>query len=357
MVLGTMKGAAGGLWIRRCLSIGGCALVGAALLCARPSIAASRSRLRVTTQHVTALRGALPRVWQVALLPGGGFAVLSGTFTNNDSLLGIFTESGVLVKNLAGTSVPTGLGNLTSVNADSRGDLWVGAFLPPEVAQFTRSGLVSVRSVPKLKIEYSLALDEARRCLYVAGCDPEGSGGSVSCLLVHQFTIDGLKLRGSFLQMDPSVVRNMQVTMQSVDIGIDSGGTVWAVDSPALALYKINPASGHVSRYAIRSQIARPPGKLVQRPDPAYFGSYVRSVFLPTAVIASSDWVAVCVRRSGDLATAGYFLEIFKSSGEQVGEDVTAPGGLVGRGSGDTLLFSKPGEHGPVLMEAVISGL
>jgi hypothetical protein len=356
MALATMKGAACGLWIRRCRWIGGRALVGAVLLCARPSIAASRARLRISTRRFITLRGALPRAWQVALLPGGGFAVLSGTFTGNDSLLGIFTRSGVLVKNLAGTSVPAGLGSLTSVYVDGRGDLWVGALMPPEVAQFTRNGLVSVRLVPKLKIEYSLALDEARRYLYVAGCDPEGPGGNVSCLLVHQFTADGLKLRKSFLQMDPSIVRNMQVTMQSVDIDVDGVGTVWAVDSPALVLYKINPASGHVSRYAIRSQIARPPGKLIQSGDPRYFGSYIRSLFLPTAVIACGDWVAVCVRRAGDSATAGYFLEIFKSSSEQVGEDVAAPGELVGKGSGDTLLFSKPGKHGPILIEAVIPG-
>jgi hypothetical protein len=286
---------------------------------------------------------------QVAALPGGGFAVFSELATENFVSLGIFGSSGGLVKNVAGTSVPTGLPRLSSLQVDSSGLLWVTTLNPAEVARFNQNGLLSVDTLAKPVVGYALALDQARGYVYVGGCAP--LPGAV-CLLVHQYAIDGMKYRKSFVETNPDVLRKAQFPIQWVPLDVDPRGIVWALDSPAFTLYSINPVSGHVASYPIRSRVAVPPGPVPPKGGFAEMAGYFRRSFLPGLVLVTRGRVVISIRRP---AGAGDLLEVFNSAGAQVGVDVAAPGRLVGKDSNGGLFFGRSGENGPVLIEGVLS--
>ncbi|HEX5483683.1 MAG TPA: hypothetical protein VFZ08_13755 [Terriglobia bacterium] len=321
-------------------------------LCARR--VSARSRITVIERRVIHLRGALPHVLQVVLLPGGQLAVFSRRADQDYVSLGIFSGGGVLVKNLAGTSVATGLGRLTCLQVDSHGTLWVTALIPAEIVRFNQDHLLSVNILPTPMLAYALALDETRGYAYITGCARERRGSRVECLLVHQFTINGMKFRRSFLDSDPGVLRNEQFGIQWVPIDVDSAGTVWAVDSPAFNLYSIEPASGRITSYPIRSRIAKPAGKLNPLEGPVYTHAYYEASFIPNSLIAVGHVVIVGIRCPDE---AGNLLEIFSSNGRQIDMDIPAPGRLVGKYGKAGLLFGRSGKKGPVLIEGALSSL
>lgn len=334
----------------------GLAMLGVVLAWALPLLHAARAQARrriiVLTRRTVHLRGALPHLTQAALMPGGSYGVLSDRNSGDFVSLGIFNSDGALEKNLAGTSVHTGLATLTSLQADSRGILWVTTLMPARVARFSQNGLLSTSALPEPEFAYALALDEARGYVYVTGCAPQHPGVSSDCLLVHQFAVDGMKFRRSFLHTDPGILRNTQFSIQWVPADVDARGIVWAVDSPSFTLYSINPVSGNITSYLIRSLKARDPGALDVRRGGAYIQDFIRRLSRPSYVVATRHRVVVCIQRpSGE----GHLLEVFNPKGAQIGEDVAAPGSLVGKGGNGGLLFGRSGKTGPVLIEGVLS--
>lgn len=329
------------------------------LACCVPALCTARwhaqPRISVLARRAVHLPGALPQLLRVSLLPDGSFVVFSDRITEDFVSLRVFNSSGALVKDLAGTNVPTGLTRLTSLQVSRDGILWATTFIPAEVARFNQNGLISVSDLPKLKMAYALVLDEVHGYVYVSGCAPEHPGVNLHCLLVSQFAIDGLKFRKSFLQTDPSVLRNTQFGIQWVPLDVDARGIIWAVDSPAFTLYSIDPASGRVTSSPIRSLMAKSAGKLNPIGGGSYTKKYIEASFSPDSVIAVRDRVVVAVRRPGEISVAGYILEIFDSSGVQIGVDVPAPGKLVGKYGTDGLLFGRSGKNGPILIEGVLS--
>jgi hypothetical protein len=337
----------------------GCVMLLIVLACSLPALCATLWRtepeMSVELRRTVRLSGALPQLARASLLPGGSFAVFSERFTENFVSVGIFSTSGELVKNLAGTDVPTGLASLSSLQIDSGGILWATTFIPGEVARLNQNGLISVSDLAKLKIAYDLALDEPHGYVYVSGCASENSRADSPLLLVHQFAIDGLKYRKSFLQTDPSVVGNTQLGIQSVPLDVDAKGTVWAVDSPAFTLYSIDPTSGRSTSIPIRSRVAKPSGKLDPFGDNSYTRKYIYASFTPDSVVVAGDRVIVAIRQPGDISAAAYLLEIFDSAGVQIGVDIPAPGRLVGKFGNGGLLFGSPGKNGPTLIEGALS--
>jgi hypothetical protein len=200
-----------------------CALVACGLSSVRAGGPQELSRTQVVTQHTVELRGALPVLEQVAAQPGGGYAVFSSLADQDFVSLGIFSSSGGLVKNLAGTSVPTGLPRLTSLEADSRGVLWVTTLHPVKVARFDQNGLLSVDALAKVEVGYALALDEPRGYVYVGGYAGLPGG---ACLLIHQFAVAGMRFRQSFLKTNPDVLRKSQFPIQWVPLDVDPHGIV-----------------------------------------------------------------------------------------------------------------------------------
>lgn len=314
-------------------------------------------RLSIVVRRSIDLSAALPQLVRACLLPGNYIAILSQGTTEPAASLGIFRSSGALVKNLAGTNIPTGLSLLTSLQAESDGTLWATTFEPAEVARLNRDGVTSANSLSNLLMAYALVVDQTHGYIYVSGCAAQHRGPNPYCLLVHQFAINGVKLRRSFLQTDPSVLRNTQFGVQWVPLDVDTTGVVWAVDSPAFTLYSIEPDSGRVTSRPIRSRLAVAPGKLNPVGGSSYTREYLRSSFYPVAVITTGNWVIVAIRRPGQFRFATYLLEIFNSAGVQVGLDIPAPGRLVGKYGGGGVLFGSSGKNGPILIEAVLSGL
>ena len=335
------------------------AILSVVLACCLPVVCASlgpeQPQMSVLVRRTIRLPDALPHLTRASLLPDGSFAVLSERLTEDFVSVGIFSTSGELVKNLAGTSVPTGLARLSSLQVDSGGKLWATTFIPGEVARLNQNGLISVSELPKLKMAYALALDEPHGYVYVSGCVPESSSSNSPLLLVHQFAIDGLKFCKSFLHSDPSVVGNTQLGIQWVPLDVDTKGTVWAVDSPAFTLYSIDPVSGRSTAIPIRSQLARPSGKLDPVGGNSYTRKYIYASFTPESVIADGDRIIVAIRQPGEMGAAGYLLEIFDSAGVQIGTDVPAPGSLVGKYGTGGLLFGSMAKSGSTLIEGALS--
>ena len=314
---------------------------------AAPAGQRERPQAVLDTERPTRLRGALAVIDRAAQLPGGEFAVLSESSGGDDrDALDAFSASGVLVKAMGGTAVPLGLSRLTSLEATRGGNLLVTTFYPPEVGRFDQTGLVSARKLAPLKNTYGIALDEARGYAYIAGCRVVTDAAG-PCLLVHQFSLRDWRLRRSFLPMAPSVRLGQQFSVQSVPLDVDSEGTVWAVDSPALVLYSINPATGLAVPHPIREIGARPAGRF----NPLGSGDYVRNYLgrytFPLGVAAAGGWVVVSLRRPGG---RGYALAVFDRAGAEVAGDLRSPGPLVGRGPGGRLLFARSGRGGPGLV-------
>lgn len=351
---------------RRCRSgerhiVGGlvalCAVLASVFSVHRIASGQPSSRISVLIRQSVDLTGALPQVLQASVLPNGTFVVFSEPPNGDSESFGIFDSIGRLVKNLAGRGVPTGLTYLSSIRA-GRGDIfWATALAPPELAQLNQNGVISATNLPQMRLAYDVALDEAHGYVYVSGCAPEHPERDFQCLLVHQFTIEGLKFQRSFLETDPAVLRNSQFGIQWVPVDVDIKGIVWAVDSPAFTLYSIDPTSGRSSSVLIASRMVRPAGKLDLSGGDSYTKKYVESLFSPDSVVTVSNAVVVAVRRPGELVAARYILEIFNFSGVQIGMDIPAPGRLVGKYGTSGLLFACKGKNGPTLIEGMLSGL
>jgi hypothetical protein len=329
------------------------------IACGLSALGVARDRtqpqISVLVRRAVHLRGGQPQLVRASILPDGSLAVFSERVAGDFLSFGIFSASGDLVKNLAGTDVPTGLARLTSLQSDRSGALWTTTFIPSEVARFNQNGLISVSDLPRLKMAYALALDEPHGYVYVSGCVPEHPGADASFLLVHQFAIDGLKFRKSFLQTDPTVLGNRQLGIQWVPLDVDANGIVWAVDSPALTLYSIDPASGRYASIPIRSRVAKSSGRLDPFGGDSYVKKYIKSSFVPESVIANGDRVVVAIRQPAETNADRYLLEIFDTAGVQIVVDVPAPGSLVGKFGIKGFLFGRMEKDGPVLIEGVLS--
>jgi hypothetical protein len=313
-------------------------------------------QLTVVVRRAVPLLDALPQILRASLLAVDSFAVFSDRTDEDFVSLGIFTRSGALVKSLAGNGVSTGLAHLTSLQVSQAGTLWATTLIPAEVAQLNENGLLSVRDLQRLKLAYSLALDEAHGYLYVGGCaPPEHTDVDSPCLLVHQFELNGMKFRRSFLQMDPQVLRNAQVGIQWVHLDVDARGIVWVIDSPAFTLYSIDASSGSITPHPIRSRLAKPAGKLDILAGDSYVRSYIENSSSPDSVFAVQDLVVVAIRRPGDIGTAGYLLEIFDHAGAQIGMDVPAPGKLVGKYGARGMFFGRSAQKGATLIQGVLT--
>ena len=327
-------------------------LLAAAALCLPVSpgavaAAPGTARIAITHRPVIPLRGALPQVQQVAVLPDGDLAVLSDGPDGGSPTLQTFTRRGVLKRTLAGKGSSAALGRITSVQV-AGGAVWTSAFLPPEVAEFRDGHLASAKILPApLMTAYALALDPARGLAYASGLVRPGPGAR----LIRRFTFPGFRIKGSALPMSPLVVRDSADVAQWVPMALGPRGAVWAVDAPALTLYAIR-TPGSVDAYPIRSRLAHPPGPLDQMAGAAAEHRWWAQAYWPTGVFAAAGRVIVCVRRP---RSVGYLLEVFTDGGRQVGIDLAAPDRLVGVSEGGSLVFARDGQP-PALLRGRIVG-
>jgi hypothetical protein len=340
-------------------SVGGFSILCFAFVCSLRAVVASggqvRPRISVTVRRSISLSAALPQLLRVSVLPNGFFAVFSERADEDVVLAEVFSPSGEPVKRIAGTNVATGLARLSSLEVGSDGIIWATGLIPPELGRLNQNGLVSVNDLPKLEMAYGLTLDESHGYVYVSGCVPEHPGMDFRCLLVHQFSINGLKFRKSFLETDPSVIANSQFGIQWVPLDVDTRGVVWAADAPAFTLYSIDPAADRPVSFPIHSRAARPPGKLDPLGGRSYTMKYIESSWMLDSIMTIGTRIVVSIRQPGELSAARYLLEVFDSAGVQIGMDIPAPGNLVGKSGTEGLLFGRWSQSGPVLVDAVLS--
>jgi hypothetical protein len=291
------------------------------------------------------LRKTSGEVDQVVPLPGGEYAVRDSNFRRPETqAIEVYAHSGSLIRKVGGFgNGPQSFLRLMSVAAQADGALWSGDFAR-RINRYDPSGKLTgtlLLQKPALSSLTSLALDESRGVFYVAGCLPEHVYIDLGCLLVHQYSLKNNEFLHSFVPTDPALLKGNLQPFEATFIDVDGAGNVWAVDAPIFKILRLNPVSGKVTSFPVRSNIARPTLSL-PLPKPGeqnQLRAQFDTSFLLWRVLAAGPYAVVSVRKPHD---SGYLLQVFDQTGRQVGIDLASPGELAGRTSAGELIFCVP---------------
>lgn len=276
---------------------------------------------------------------EVLLVPGGGTLVRVSDFWHPEKQsVQAFDAQGRPARRIGGFGPsPGSFFRLKDIALTAVGTIWV-ADVVGRLSFFSQSGqLLSTMLVqnPGYQVD-GLAIDEARGVFYLSGCLPTAVYVDKGCTLVHQYRLADRSYLRSFLTTDPEVLTKNLVALQDVTIALDGRGRVFAADAPVRKLYRIEPRTGRVGSFPIRTH-TMPAVPRIDSSSSASAAAY-RNSYLIDRVIVAGEYAVVSVRRP---AEAGYLLAIFTLDGEQVAVDLPSPGQLVGRTPAGDLLFAS----------------
>lgn len=283
------------------------------------------------------------RIDQATVLPDRGVLVRDSDFGHPETqALELYDPTGRRTRRIGGFGRSPGqFYRLKDVALTRKGEVWV-ADIVGRLSFFDLQGkILGTRLIqnPGFQVD-GLALDEARGYFYLSGCLPKAVYLDGGCRLVHQFRLADKTYIRSFLETDPEVLEKGLFGLQDSLLSLDDQGRIYAADKPVFKLSRVDPSTGEVRVFPIRSRQVKPVP--VVR-DPAAARSVYRSSFLVHRVLASGPYVVVSIRRP---AQKGFLLEVFTQAGEQVGTDLEVPGTLVGKTRQGDLLFAGRTQRG-----------
>lgn len=291
------------------------------------------------------------RVDQAVPLPGGGFLVRDADFLKEASqAVEVFDSSGKLVRKIGGFGRrPGSYQALKQIALGSDGLIWV-ADLMGRISFFDLGGrLVDTKLIqaPGYQVE-GMALDEPRGVYYLSGCLPVHTYLDRGCKVVHQYSLKDRKFLRSFLDSDPLIGQRNLLSFSDNALTVDDRGFVWAVDAPILKLSRVDPKSGKTDTFAVKSNVAKPLGKIEPGAD---VDALYQSAHLLEQVVAVGPLIVVSIRGPQE----SYLLAAFDAQGRQVAVDLKPPGKLVGKTRRGTLLFASPTNGGFEIREHALS--
>lgn len=251
--------------------------------------------------------------------------------------LELFDPAGRLVRRLGGFGRSPGqFYRLKDVLVTRAGEVWVADVVGRLSFFDMRGKLLGTKLIqnPGFQVD-GLALDEGRGVFYLSGCLPKAVYLDSGCRLVHQYRLSDKTYVRSFLETDPEVLQKSLFGLQDSLLSLDDQGRIYAVDKPVFKLSRIDPSTGKVQAFPIRSRQVKPVPAVK---DPAAARAVYQHSFLIHRVLAVGPHVLVSIRRPGQ---GGFLLQVFTQAGQQVGMDLEVPGALVGKTPQGDLLFAS----------------
>ncbi len=198
----------------------------------------------------------------------------------------------------------------------------------------------------------AIALVPRRRVFYLAGCQPLHYYLDLGCSLLHEYSIAGRAFQRSFLPTAPVAVRDHLFPLENYFLAAGQNGDLFFADGPVFELDRLNPRTGSIRRFPIRSSRAQPPGPLLTGQQAAYYERRYREACLIQALFAAGRVVLVQLRVPAEHEGC---LEAFLGSGRQIATDLLSPGRLVGTDE-ENFLFAQQGPQGVRLTEWRFTG-
>ena len=281
----------------------------------------------------------------------GGFLVRDTDLLKQQrQSLEVFDTSGRLTRTIGKFGRrPGSFQALKSVAVEGNGTIWAADLLG-RLSFFDSQGrLLGTKLVqePGFQVD-GLALDEARGLAYLSGCLPIKVYVELGCKTIHQYRLKDKKYLRSFHDNDAELRERDLLSFSDNHLDVDAQGIVWTVDAPILKLSRVDPRTGAVQRFPIRSAIAKP---ILKPKEGADLNALMDDSFLLDRVLVAGGNVVVSIR--GPKGT-GWHLAVFDLHGRQEAADLKSPGMLVGKARDGELLFSRPAKGGYELVVASV---
>lgn len=294
------------------------------------------------------------RVSQVHALPGGQFAVRDFDVTAEAAqALEIYGPDGRFKKKIGRFGRGPGqYYRLRDVEVSRQGDLWV-TDIDMRLSRFSVPGAVrETRLVQKPAFPvHDLALDEARGTYFLAGCDYEKAASVEGCEILHRYDLKGNHQR-SFLPLDLEARPLSTTSFEVFSMDLDRTGRVFMVDGPLPVLWRIEPTTGAVLRFSVKSKVFVPPPVI---PLAQMTKEWLNKIFATFSrleqVEVVNPYVVVSIRKPTSEVT---HLAVFDTGGRQLAVDLPAPGPLVGSSPAGNLLFARKTPKGFEILEQKI---
>lgn len=193
----------------------------------------------------------------------------------------------------------------------------------------------------------AIAFVPRRKAFYLAGCQPLHYYLDLGCSLLHEYSVAGRAFQRSFLPTAPVAVRDHLFPLENYFLAAGQNGDLFFADGPVFELDRLNPRTGSIKRFPIRSNRARPPESLLTGQQAAYYERKYSDSCLIQALFAAGRVVLVQLRVP---AAHEDLLEAFLESGRQIATDLLSPGRLVGTDE-ENFLFARKVSQGVRLTE------
>ncbi len=239
---------------------------------------------------------------------------------------------------------------LKDLSVDSAGTIWA-VDVKGRVSRFHLNGEIAGTTLIQNPIfnPTAITLDEGRGVFYLAGCVPLHRSLSEGCSLIHSYGIaDGAYQRTlSDAHTDAEAIQKNLFSLEDYYLTVDGDGTVYLIDRPVFKILAVSPKHAQATTWTIRTR-AIPPVPLDRGMSQGQIHEIGMRASMLDRVVVLNSMVVVSVRAPG---RAAYTLQSFARDGHQVGQDISAPGRLVGCVNHDTLLFAVRGESGFELLD------
>ena len=287
---------------------------------------------------------------QVVPMAGGFLVRNTDLLKQQRQSLEVFDTSGRVTRTIGKFGRrPGSFQALKSVAVEGNGTIWAADLLG-RLSFFDPQGrLLGTKLVqaPGFQVD-GLALDERRGLAYLSGCLPIKVYVELGCKTIHQYRLKDRQYLRSFHDNDAELRERNLLAFSDNHLDVDAWGIVWTVDAPILKLSRVDPKTGAVQRFPIRSSIAKPIPKPKEGAD---LNALMDDSFLLDRVLVASGGVVVSIR--GPKGT-GWHLAVFDLQGRQEAADLKSPGLLVGKTRDGELLFSRPAKGGYELVVASV---
>jgi hypothetical protein len=241
---------------------------------------------------------------------------------------------------------------LRDIDVSTQGDLWA-ADVDMRLTRFSVQGAVrETRLVQRPGFPvHDLALDEARGVYFLAGCDGEKMESAAGCETLHRYDLKGNYQR-SFLPLDLKTRPLSTAAFEVFSMDLDRSGRVFMVDGPLPVLWRIEPTTGAVLRFAVKSKVFVPPPAIpLAQITKEWLSKTVSTFSRLEQVEVVAPYVVVSIRKPTSEVT---HLAVFDTAGRQLAVDLPAPGPLVGSTAAGNLLFARKTPKGFEILEQKI---
>ncbi len=198
----------------------------------------------------------------------------------------------------------------------------------------------------------AIALVPRRRVFYLAGCQPLHYYLDLGCSLLHEYSIAGRAFQRSFLPTASVAIRDHLFPLENYFLATGQNGDLYFADGPVFELAQLNPRTGSIKRFPIRSNRARPPEAILTGQQAAYYERKYGDACLIQALFAAGRVVLVQLHVPAEHED---LLEAFLDSGRQIATDLPSPGRLVGTDE-ENFLFARKVSQGVRLTEWRLAG-